>query len=146
MRILLALLFLLAGCGSADDPETQVRKTIDAIEAAAEARDVDDVMEHVSDQFRDAYGRDARALSRYLRGYFIANQSIHLLTRIRGIEFPTAEEARVQVTVGMLGRHAEDSWDLAAEIREFHVTLMHQYGAWKVTYVRVAPSGGTFDR
>jgi hypothetical protein len=144
MRKLLALLFLLAGCGSADDPETQVRKTIDAIETAAEARDVGDVMEHVSDQFRDDYGRDAEALSRYIRGYFIANQSIHLLTRIRKIEFPTAEEARVRVTVGMLGRHdEEDSWDLAAEIRDFEVTLMHQDGAWKVTHVREGRAGVT---
>jgi hypothetical protein len=137
MRKFLALLFLLAGCGSADDPETQVRKTLDAIEAAAEARDVGDVMEHVSDQFLDAYGRDAQALSRYIRGYFIANQSIHLLTRIRAIEFPSAAEARVQVTVGMLGRQETDSWDLAAEIRDFDVTFMHQDGAWKVTHVRV---------
>ena len=41
-----------------------------------------------------------------LAGYFIANQSIHLLTRIDKIDFPASDEARLQVTVGMVGREA----------------------------------------
>src|SRR5690348_1597400 len=73
------LLAFLAGCGDSAIPEAQVRTTLAAIEAAAEARDVGGVMEHVSDQFRDAYGGDGTELSRYVRGYFIANQSLHLL-------------------------------------------------------------------
>jgi hypothetical protein len=140
MRPLLVLLtsLALAGCADSDSPEAQVRGVIAAIETAAEARDVGDVMAHVSSQFTDSYGRDGRQLAQYVRGYFIANQSIHLLTRIDGIEFPTQDEARVKVTVGMLGRDAADAWDLAAEIREIDVTLMREDGQWRVTYARWA--------
>lgn len=138
MRALFIIAFaLLVGCSDPDTPEAQVRATIAAIETAAEARDVGDVMAHISDEFRDSYGRDRQALPRYLRGYFVANQSIHLLTRINRIEFPTQQEARANVTVGMLGRDAADSWDLAAEIREFDVTLMRDGDQWKVTYAQV---------
>ena len=126
----------LIGCGGADAPEAQVRAMIAEIETAAEARDVGDLMNHVSDQFRDHQGREAKELAQYIRGYFIANQSVHLLTRIESIEFPTQDEARAKVTVGMLGREAADSWDLAAEVRDFDVTFMREDGEWKVTYAR----------
>jgi len=128
----------LAGCGDSETPETQVRATIAAIEEAAEARDVGGIMEHVSNQFRDAEGRDGTELSRYVRGYFIANQSIHLLSRIESIEFPTPEEARARVVVGMVGRDAaaSNAWNLAAEIHDFDVTFMLEDGEWKVTHAR----------
>lgn len=128
----------LAGCSDPESPEAQVRATLASIEEAAEARDVDGVMEHVSDQFRDAYGRSGAELANYVRGFFILNQSIHLLSRIDTIEFPTTEEARAKVTVGMVGREAAESnaWDLAAEVRDFDVTFMREDGEWKVTHAK----------
>lgn len=128
----------IAASGDGDSPEAQVRATIAAMETAAEARDVGDLTEHISAQFRDGYGRDSQELSRYVRGYFVANQSVHLLTRIESIEFPTQEEARARVTVAMAGREAEstNAWDLAGEIHDFDVTFMHEDGEWKVTYAK----------
>jgi hypothetical protein len=140
-RNLLAItaLTLLCACGTADSPEEQVRQTIAAVEKAAEARDVGDVMEHVSPHFRDAEGRGAEELARYVRGYFIAHQSIHLLTRIDRIEFPTPQEARVQLTVAMVGRDADaaNAWDLAGEIRDFRATLLREDGEWRATYLEI---------
>ena len=96
----------LAGCGDADSPEQQVRAVIDEMEAAAEARDVGELMEHLSEDFRDVNGMGAEEAARYARGYFIANQSVHLVTRVERIEFPTDGEARARVLVGMMGRDA----------------------------------------
>lgn len=127
---------VLYGCGAPDSPDAEVRATIASMETAAEARDVGDLMEHVSDEFRDHQGREAKELAQYIRGYFIANQSVHLLTRIESIEFPTQDEARAKVTVGMLGRDAGDSWDLAAEVRDFDVTFIREGGEWKASYAR----------
>jgi len=134
----MSLIATLIGCGDGDSPEAQVRKTIDAMELAAEERDVSGVAEHVSPEFRDADGRDSKELSQYVRGYFIANQSIHLLTRISDIEFPTQDEARAKVTVAMVGREAAESnaWDLAGEIYDFDVVFMREDDEWKVTYAR----------
>lgn len=135
---LLAMLTLLGACSSPDNPETQVRRAVAAMEKAAEARDVGDLMELVAQDFRDAYGRGVPELARYVQGYFIANQSIHLLTRIDRLEFPSADEARLRVTVAMVGREAEaaSAWNLAADIHDLDVTLRRQDGRWKVTYAQ----------
>ena len=133
-----AVLLLLGACSAPDSPETQVRKTVAAMETAAEARDVGDLMQFLAEDFRDAYGRSAPELSRYVQGYFIANQSIHLLTRIEELEFPSADEARLRMTVAMVGREAEAAaaWNLAADIHDFDVTLRRQDGRWTVTYAQ----------
>lgn len=133
----------LAGCGSADPPEVQVRAVIDAAEVAAEARDVSALMDLVSPDYKDTDGRQAEELSRYLRGYFIANQSIHLLTRVESIEFPATGVAEVALTVGMVGREAEgqSAWDLAADIYRIDLTLMDDEGDWRVTHVDAEPAG-----
>jgi hypothetical protein len=135
----LTALLALAACSDPESPDTQVRRVIDAIERAAEARDVGALMEHVSVNYRDAEGRDARELSRYVRGYFIANQSIHLLARVNSLEFPADDEARARITVAMVGREAAEAnaWNLAAEIRDFVVTFRLEDGAWKVTHARI---------
>ena len=139
-RILIASLALamliFAACSSSDTPEAQVRKSLAAMEAAAEERDVSEVMEWVSPEFRSPYGHNPDELRKFLYGLFIANQSIHLLTRIDSLEFPAPDEARANVTVAMASREAESSnaWDLAAEIHEFEVTLRREQYAWKVLY------------
>ena len=126
----------IVACTDASTPEARVRQAIEAIEKAAEARDVGGVTEHLSGQFRDADGRDTKELTQYVRGYFIANQSIHLLTRINSVEFPTTDEARAQITVAMVGREADESnaWNLAGDVYDFDVTFMREDDAWKVTY------------
>src|SRR6185369_16895972 len=71
-------LLVLSGCGAPDLPEAQVRKIVDRMEAAAEHRSTSDMLELVSDHYQDEYGGSKQEASQYLRGYFIANQSIHL--------------------------------------------------------------------
>jgi hypothetical protein len=145
-RLLVAgwLVVGLAGCGSADPPEVQVRAVIDAAEKAAEARDVSAVMELVSSEYRDTEGRQTTELSRYLRGYFIANQSIHLLTRIDSLEFPATGVAEIALTVAMVGREAEAeaAWDLAADVHQLKLTLMQEGNDWRVTHADPRPDGG----
>lgn len=132
-------LFALAACSAPSSPEQQVRATIEQLEVAAEARDVGDFMEHLTEDYRDASGMGAEDAARYLRGYFIANQSIHLLTRVEELEFPVDGEARATVLVGMVGREADagGKWDLAAELREFKLALRREDGAWKVSFSEV---------
>lgn len=133
-----AVVALLVGCGGADTPERQVRKVIERMETAAEARDVGDLTEHLSKNYRDAYRQGAAEASRHARGYFIANQAIHLLTKIESIDFPSSEEARATVLVGMVSREADASaaWDLAADLYRFELSLLREAGEWKVSYAR----------
>lgn len=135
---LLAALFTLAACSDPDSPEQQVRQLIEQMETAAEARDVSDLVEHLSPEFRDANGMTPEEAARYVRGYFVANQSIHLLTRIEQVEFPLPDEARARVLVGMVGRDADAAgkWDLAADLYEFDLTLRREDGEWKATFAK----------
>jgi hypothetical protein len=132
----LALAMLIGGCGDPDSPEQQVRRVIEQMEHAAEERDVGDLMEHVSEDYSDPYGQRSQDAERYARGYFIANQSIHLLTRVEELTFPTDGEARARVLVGMVGRDADAAgkWDLAADLYQFKVALRREDGEWKVTF------------
>lgn len=132
-------LVLLAGCSNDGSPEQQVRAVIESMELAAESRDVGDLMEHICVSFRGAQGQDRTEASRYLRGYFIANQSVHLLTRIESLEFPSPDEARVKVQVGMAGRGGTSQSDggagsLTADLHDFDVALVREDGEWKVSY------------
>jgi hypothetical protein len=143
MPIHRALLFisfaLLAACGDSGSPEQQVRAVIEQMEQAAENRDVGELASHLSEEYRDANGMDAEDAARYARGYFIANQSIHLLTRVEELTFPTEGEARAQVLVGMLGRDAgaSDQWDLAAEVHTFKIALRREEEEWRIIFVEV---------
>jgi hypothetical protein len=129
------VLILLAGCGDDASPEQQVRAVIESMERAAEARDAGDLMEHISATYRDAQGQDRSEASRYARGFFLANQSIHLLTRIESLEFPSPDEARVKVQVGMAGRGGEPgAATLSADLYDFDVALVLEDGEWKVSY------------
>lgn len=136
--LIFAVLAALCGCTSGDSPEERIREVIGLMESAAEARDVGDLLEHVSADYRDEHGRTREELSRYVRGYFVANQSIHLLSRVEEIEFPSSDEARAKVVVGMLGRQAEaaGAWDLAADLYEFDVALVLERGDWRIAYAQ----------
>lgn len=138
-----SLLFLtlatLAACGDRSSPEQQVRAVIEQMEQAAEDRDVGGLQAHLSEDYRDANGMGAEEAARYARGYFIANQSIHLLTRIEELTFPSDGEARARVLVGMMGRDAAatNQWDLAGELRTFKIALRREDDEWKVTFLEV---------
>lgn len=134
--LLFVTLAALTACGDANSPEQQVRQVIDEMETAAESRDVGDLVRHLSAEYRDENGMSPGEAARYARGYFLANQSIHLLTRIEQIEFPLPDEARARVLVGMVGRDtdAAGDWDLVADLYEFKLALRQEDGQWKVSF------------
>ena len=119
-----------------------MRAVIERGEAAAEARDVSGLMALVAVDYQDDSGRDRSELRQYVHGYFIANQSIRLLTRVDRIEFPYRDMARVDVTLGSLGREAtDDSFDLAADVQQLSIELQLDDGEWKVTRARLENDG-----
>jgi hypothetical protein len=132
--VILAVAALIAGCGREESPEAQVRTVIYAGEAAAEARDLAGILEHVSPAFQDGNGGGPDELKQYLRGYFVMHQSVHLLTSVESVEFPYRDYARVQLKVGMLGRESAGatSLDLAADVKEIVLELALEDDEWKV--------------
>jgi hypothetical protein len=126
--LLLAGLF---GCGGPTGPEEQVRAVIEEAEQAAEARSIGRLAKLVSDDYDDGrFQRDE--LLTWVRAWLIAHQSVNLVVRVDELELMGLELARVRATVGLLGREAGESFELAMDIREFDVTLALEGSQWRV--------------
>lgn len=98
------LLTLLSACsGGESTPEQRIRELIGEAEAAAESRSRGLFDEIVSDAYQDQAGRGRRELLRLIQGYFLANQSIHLLVRIQQVTVEGPETASAVVYAGMAG-------------------------------------------
>ena len=123
-----------AACGPTGTPEDELRALVDEVEQFAEARDAGELRAMIADDYRDAGGRDASDIRNLLHAWLVAHPSVNLLTRIDSIELEGTEQARVQVTIGMLGREAkgETDWDLAADIERLDIRLAHDGGDWRV--------------
>lgn len=113
---------------------------MDEAEVAAEARDASELRALVADDYEDASGRDAAEVRNLLHAFLVAHPSLSLITRIDSIELEGTELARVQVTVGVLGReaNADSDWDLAAEVRRLDILLAREDGGeWRA--IRAGP-------
>lgn len=128
-----ALAVLATGCGAAD-PEAEIRALLAAAEEAAEARDVGFFSGVLADGYRDARGNDRNEMLRRLRGYFIANQRIEILSRVDEIVVEGDGSARAVVHAGMVGRRAgaELIDGIDADLYRFELTLVNDGAGWQV--------------
>jgi hypothetical protein len=134
ITLVAGLALAIAGCGDDETPDARVRAVIAAGEAAAEARDLSGILEHVAPTFRDGQGGGREELRQYLRGYLVTHPSVHLLTRVDSVEFPYRDFARVRLTVGTLGTGMTEAagFDLAAEVHDVVLELQFEDDAWRV--------------
>ena len=124
---------LLSGCGREEGPEQQLRAVVAEAEAAGEARSPRAVLKLLAPDFRAGDGADTATLERYLRGWFLAHPSVHLLTRVERLELLADDLAEMDVTVAMLGSEADASFDLAADVYLVELTLAREGDEWLVT-------------
>jgi hypothetical protein len=124
----------LGGCGPSGTPEDEIRALVDEAESLAEARDAPGLRGLVADDYEDSRGRDAAEVRNLLHAWLIAHPSVNLLTRVDSIELEGTELARVEVTVGMLGREAGggSDWDLAIDVERLDLRLARDGGDWRV--------------
>lgn len=128
-----ALAALATGC-AANDPEADIRELIAAAEEAAEARDVGFFSDVLGESYRDARGNDREEMLRALRGYFIANQRIEIVSRVDEIVIEGEDAARAVVHAGMLGRRSGTALidGLDADLYRFEIELVNDGGDWQV--------------
>lgn len=107
---------------------------VDEVETLAEARDAGELRALIADDYRDTNGRDASDVRNLLHAWLVAHPSVNLLTRIDAIELEGTEQARVQVTIGMLGREAKGGadWDLAVNVERLDIHLVRDGSDWRV--------------
>ena len=127
------LAVLASGCG-AGDPEVEIRAMLAAAEAAAEARDVGFFGDVLGDNYRDARGNDREEMLRTLRGLFIANQRIEIVSRVDEIVIEGGDAARAVVHAGMVGRRTNAALidGVDADLYRFELELVNDGGNWQV--------------
>ncbi|BAV34417.1 hypothetical protein SCL_2128 [Sulfuricaulis limicola] len=134
--LVLSISIFNGACSSErDSPEAQVRALLAQGEAAAEKKESGVLRQMVSEKYADSQGQDKKAIDAILRYYFLRNQSIHLFTRIRLINFPQPGVAQADVMVAMAGQPisgAEELERLRADLHRFEITLARENGEWKV--------------
>jgi hypothetical protein len=133
--MLAVLATFIAGCGESQTPDALVRAVVARGEQAAEARDLSGIMDLVAPAYTDGQGGGRDELKQYLRGYLVAHQAIHLLTKVESVEFPYRDMAQVSLTLGTLGRDAAaaTAFDLAADVYDVELELKLDDGEWRVT-------------
>lgn len=143
------LILLLTSCSAPQGIEAEIAAVVEAAELAAEDRDMSDVMAHVHDGFtgRRAGGQgsaDAADLRKMLAGYFLANQSVHVLTRIHAVEQLSVDLVRVDLAVAMARRPIDDPTalgDIRADLYRLDLALERVDGGWRVIDAEWQPAG-----
>jgi len=122
------ILSSLVACSSATSDEQRVREIIASAEAAAESRDVGDVLDLVGADYTDAQGNTRDSLRGFLRVFFAAHPKLELATGIDSLEFPVDGLARARITVRGLDLDRLN----AGESVELDVELRRAGGEWRV--------------
>ena len=123
---LLFVLGLVVGCGGEPEPlEAQVRALVAEAEAAAEARDVDALMDLVADDYVGPRGEPKSAVAPLARFALGRHQTVHLLTRVSEVEVRDSTQARATVFVAMGGRpiQTEELESLRGSLWRFDVLV-----------------------
>ena len=130
---LLSALAVLAGCG-AGDPEAEIRALLAAAEKAAEERDAGFFGDAIGASYRDTRGNDRDGLIRSIRGYFIANQRIEIVSRVDEVVLEGADAARAVVHAGMVGQRAGATLidGVGADLYRFELELVNDGGDWRI--------------
>jgi len=125
---LVALCVTLAACSRRPvTPEDEIRQMVDEIEEAVRDKDIAAVSARISDRYSDEEDRDKQALKGVLLYFLMQNRSVHLLTRIRSITFPSADTAELTVFTAMAGTQIPD----AAILPQIHADIYRFDSVWK---------------
>ncbi len=135
---LLALAAALACGGDPLSPEEQVRAVVAQFEEAAARRDIGMALDLVSESYRDSSGRDRQAVKGLVAGYFLRNEAIYVISRIRSLELdPSGTSATLVAVSALTGAPVADPGELAglaADLYRFEIDVaLEDDDTWRVT-------------
>lgn len=140
-----AVLLLLTACGdTVTAPEAEIRTVVARAQAAAEARNASELRALIAEDYLDAQGHDRKTIEQLIRLQLFRNQSIHVVTRVRTMEFPEPERALVMVMAALAGQPVTSIDQLAglnANIYRFDLELIRQgKDDWRVRHAAWQPA------
>jgi hypothetical protein len=137
-----AALALSLACGEKGDP---VRRTLDGIAKAANARDAQAVLQNLTTDFRDENGEGRAEVEGTIRRYFAAFQSLNVTFRDVTIErAPNAAHASFRAELSGQPRKIAGLEGLLPRSSSYHfdLRLVPEEGKWKVAWASWLEEGG----
>ena len=129
------LLGLLVACGK-EPPELALRNTMAGMQAAAEARDVDALLEPIADDFAGPGGMDRQMFRRYVMAITLRNRQIGVQLGPLDVKM-FGERATVSFTAATTGGAG---WlPDRARIYQVETNWRMQDGDWKLMTARWEP-------
>lgn len=119
---------LAAGC-SRPPPEQALRETIAAMEAAAEARDSEALVEHLAEDFGGPDGMDRDTFRRYLALIWLRNRDVGVTLGPLDVEL-MGDRAKVGFTAAARG--GEGLLPDRAEVYQVETGWRLENGDWKL--------------
>lgn len=133
----LALTLLFVACGDEPEPfETQIRGLVTEAEEAAEAKDIDALMDLIADDYSGPRREAKRDLENIARFMMARHQAIHLFTRMGDIELTDSTSARATAFVALGGRPIsgpEELESLRGSLWRFDILVRRDDGEVQVT-------------
>ncbi len=141
-RLMLLCLVLFCACGAEPEtPEAQVRRTLDALEAAAEAGDVSAFKDGVSESYQDAMGHDKKALGAYVSMHVLRNKSRHVVLRVRDVLVISPGRAEVVVIAGIAGSAPAAGAAFRGNVYRIDANVEEESaGEWRLTWAQWKPT------
>ena len=131
--LLIALLGVAAHACTPDDPEASVRAFVTAAEDAAEARETRFFRDAISASYADRRGQRRDDVIDVIRGVFLTNASLEVVSRIESIELAGADVATVRLQAALVGkREGASLLDVDGDLYRIELELVRESGAWSV--------------
>ena len=133
-------LILACGAGEPETPEGRVRAQLAQLEAAAEAGDVGDFKELISERYQDAYGHDKQKLAAYVTFQVLRNQrGREVILRLRDVQILDPGRAAVVAHIGLVG--TGPSAALRGSVYALELDLeLEADEEWRITWAQWKPA------
>jgi hypothetical protein len=130
-------LLTVAACGTTD-PTAAVRERLEAAAHAAEARDTGFFRDFLAASYLDDRGNDRAAALQLVRGFFLVNQKVEIVSRIDEIKLSGPDAARAVVHAGLVGQRvgATALGGLHGDLYRFELELVNESGDWRIIGAR----------
>lgn len=132
---LLLVVSILLACDAPLTPEQELREWVAEAARAAEAKEVGELRERVSDAYADDRGNDRRAIDRLLTFHLLRQGSLHVFAHIDSLDVETPDTAHLGLLAALARVAVPDATALArvkADLWRIDLELSREDGDWRV--------------
>lgn len=131
-----AVASLLIACGdTGGDADSELRAWVAAAEEAAENKDRGELLSKISASYSDARGNDRKRIGDVLRGLFLRQKTVALVTTVDSIDLLGGSAANLDLTVAMAGT-GSTAFGLRADAYRFALELEKEDDEWRLIGAR----------